>query len=105
MYDETIQRIVKKKKITPIKIDMIYLEEIVRNFQSENPLNIILTGTAGDGKTFYCREVWNRLGGSESIWNEDLKIKELKLNDKKLKFIKDLSELSDEEKEILSIMA
>ena len=105
MYDETIQRIIKRKKVTPIKVDMAYLDELVQNFKSDSPVNIVLTGTAGDGKTFYCREVRKRLDGSESTWNENNKINELNVNRNKVIFIKDLSELSDEEKEKLSLMA
>lgn len=105
MYDETIQRIIKKKKVTPIRIDMVYLDELVGNFLSTTPLSVILTGTAGDGKTFYCREVWKRLGGSESLWDENHKINELNVNGYKIIFIKDLSELSDDEKETLTLMA
>ncbi|WP_226582578.1 hypothetical protein [Halobacillus litoralis] len=105
MYDETIQRVIKKKKIKPIKVDMEYLEELVANFLSEGPDSIILTGTAGDGKTYYCREVWKKLGGSELEWDENNKIKELYVNDYKVMFIKDLSELLEEERQLLSIMA
>ncbi|WP_426052876.1 hypothetical protein [Bacillus sp. DC4300-2b2] len=105
MYDETIQRIIKKKKVTPINIEMIYLEEIIRNFHSESPASIILTGTAGDGKTYYCREVWKALGGAENQWAKNNKINELFLNGKKIIFIKDLSELSTDDKEILTLMA
>lgn len=105
MYDETIQRIIKKKKITPIKIDMVYLDELVGNFLSATPVSVILTGTAGDGKTFYCREVWKGLGGSESLWDENHKIIELNVNSYRIVFIKDLSELSDDEKETLTQMA
>ena len=28
--------------------------------------NVVLTGTAGDGKTSLCNEVWERLGGDDS---------------------------------------
>ncbi|KAB2331294.1 hypothetical protein [Bacillus mesophilum] len=105
MYDETIQSILRKKKVTPIKIDMEYLEELVENFKSVNPYSVILTGTAGDGKTYYCREIWKKLGGSEAKWAENNKIEELMVNDYKMIFIKDLSELLEDEREILSTMA
>ncbi|WHY32313.1 hypothetical protein QNH44_14880 [Cytobacillus firmus] len=105
MYDETIQSILRKKKVTPIRIDMEYLDELVENFKSVNPYSVILTGTAGDGKTYYCREIWKRLGGSEVKWAENNKIEELVVNDYKIKFIKDLSELLEDEREILSTMA
>ncbi|MCM3718120.1 hypothetical protein [Fictibacillus phosphorivorans] len=105
MYDETIQSILRKKKVTPIRIDMEYLDELVENFKSVNPYSVILTGTAGDGKTYYCREIWKRLGGSEVKWAENNKIEELVVNDYKVIFIKDLSELLEDEREILSTMA
>ncbi|NMO80100.1 MULTISPECIES: hypothetical protein [Bacillaceae] len=105
MYDETIQSILRKNKVTPIRIDMEYLEELVENFKSVNPYSVILTGTAGDGKTYYCREIWKRLGGSEVKWAENNKIEELVVNDYKVIFIKDLSELLEDEREILSTMA
>lgn len=105
MYDETIQSVLRKKKVTPIRIDMEYLEELVENFKSKNPYSVILTGTAGDGKTYYCREIWKKLGGSEAKWAENNKIEELIVNDYKMIFIKDLSELLEDEREILSTMA
>ncbi|OIJ11338.1 hypothetical protein BKP37_15795 [Anaerobacillus alkalilacustris] len=105
MYDETIQSILRKKKVTPIRIDTEYLEELVENFKSVNPYSVVLTGTAGDGKTYYCREIWKRLGGSEVKWAENNKIEELMVNNYKVIFIKDLSELLEDEREILSTMA
>jgi hypothetical protein len=105
MYDETIQSILRKNKVTPLRIDMEYLDELVENFKSINPYSVILTGTAGDGKTYYCREIWKRLGGSEVKWAENNKIEELVVNDYKVIFIKDLSELLKDEREILSTMA
>ncbi|MCY9061504.1 hypothetical protein MOE67_04545 [Bacillus inaquosorum] len=105
MYDETIQRIIKKKKVTPIKIEMIYLNQLLQNFFSESPVSVILTGTAGDGKTYYCREVWKKLGGSEEQWAKNNRINELLLNGKRIIFIKDLSELSSDDKEELILMA
>lgn len=105
MYDETIQRIIKKKKVTPIKIEMIYLNQLLQNFFSESPVSVILTGTAGDGKTYYCRELWKKLGGSEEQWAKNDRRNELHLNGKSIIFIKDLSELSSDEKEELILMA
>ncbi|MEY8752902.1 hypothetical protein [Alkalicoccobacillus gibsonii] len=105
MYDETIQSIIRKKKVTPIRIDMEYLDELVDNFLNENPYSVILTGTAGDGKTYYCREVWKKLGGDEAIWAKNNKIEKLVVNGYNVVFIKDLSELLEEERKILSTMA
>ncbi|MDF9843746.1 MULTISPECIES: hypothetical protein [unclassified Paenibacillus] len=102
MYDESIHRTLKRKNIVPIIVESVYLEELIENFRSSKPKSVILTGTAGDGKTFNCREIWISLNGSLQIWQNDNKIKELILpNGAKLFVIKDLSELKDEERGIL----
>lgn len=98
MYDEAIQRALKKNNIQPIKFETPYLQELINNFQSDFPKSVILTGTAGDGKTFCCREIWEKLGGSKEDWEKEEKIQELPIKQKKLIIIKDLSELKDEEK-------
>ncbi|SEM24090.1 hypothetical protein SAMN04488688_110123 [Paenibacillus sp. cl141a] len=104
MYDEAIHRIIKRKKMKPIIIESVYLSELIENFKSNNPKSVILTGTAGDGKTFNCREVWLELGGQVDVWQNEEKIKELVLSNlKKLYVIKDLSELKDEERGILKL--
>lgn len=103
MYDEAIHRIIKRKNIKPIIIDSVYLNELIENYSCPNPKSIILTGTAGDGKTYNCREVWLALNGSLQVWQNDDKVKVLELpNSKKLYVIKDLSELKDEERGILN---
>jgi len=104
MYDEAIHRILQQKKIKPIQISSEYMEELIENFQSESPASVILTGTAGDGKTYYCREIWSYFGGSLDTWESRDKVKQLKLpnSNKTLFVVKDLSELQDfEKKDIL----
>jgi hypothetical protein len=101
MYDETIQRTLKKKKIQPIVFETQYLGELIENFRSTSPKSVILTGTAGDGKTYYCREIWEKFGGSIEEWQQDGKVYSLALGDRELVIIKDLSELKSlEEKEL-----
>lgn len=36
-----------------------------------DPVSVILTGTAGDGKTHLCRKVWTKLNGDEKEWASD----------------------------------
>lgn len=105
MYDEAIQRSIQRKGIEPIKVDPEYLPNLIENFNLGYPKTIILTGTAGDGKTFYCREVWNALGGSKEVWDNGDTIKTLKLPEKTIFFIKDLSELSEEDRNIINDLA
>lgn len=105
MYDEAIQRSIEKKGIEPIKVEPQYLSDLIANFETSYPKNIILTGTAGDGKTYYCREVWFALGGTKKEWDDGETIKVLPLENHSLYVIKDLSELSDKNRYIINEMA
>lgn len=99
MYDEAIQRILKRQKnFPPIKFESKYLTDLVNNFRSDNPKTVILTGTAGDGKTFYCREIWQSLATQDDLWDSSKKIQSLSLGNKQLVVVKDLSELNSIEK-------
>ena len=71
------------------------------NFRLASPKSVILTGTAGDGKTYYCRQIWEEFSGSVEAWQQDGKIHRLVLGDRQLVVIKDLSELTSEEKRSL----
>ena len=108
MYDEVIQRTLRRKKLQPITFETEYLGELLDNFRSALPKSVILTGTAGDGKTYYCRQIWEEFGGSVDDWQKDSKIQRLGLGDaassssvRQLIVIKDLSELTLEEKQSL----
>ncbi|NJL01313.1 MAG: hypothetical protein HC910_12420 [Spirulinaceae cyanobacterium SM2_1_0] len=103
MYDEVIQRTLQRRKVDPIEFEANYIKEIVADLQSQSSTSIILTGTAGDGKTYCCRQIWKILGGSTEEWQKDDKIRSLELSEespicRKLVVIKDLSELTLEEK-------
>jgi hypothetical protein len=105
MYDEAIQRVLKRGKIQPIVLESKYRDELISNFKSSTPCSVILTGTAGDGKTYYCRQIWQALGGTNEAWDKGDKIQYLNLGPRRLVIIKDLSELSSSEKNILVRMA
>ena len=106
MYDEVIQRTLKRKKVDPIIFDTEYLNELNENFQGSSPKSVILTGTAGDGKTFCCRQIWKALNGQSEDWEKDQKVYQLKIGNKQLFIVKDLSELEDEIKtDLLTEMA
>lgn len=101
MYDEVIQRTLRRKKLKPISFESEYLDELLDNFGSASPKSVILTGTAGDGKTYYCREIWEKFGGSIEDWQQDKKIHRLVIGNYQLVVIKDLSELTLDEKHAL----
>ncbi|MBP7339333.1 MAG: hypothetical protein KBA48_26215 [Niveispirillum sp.] len=97
MYDESIQRALKRHKIKPIVLSAQFLDTLLSSFRSERPISQIITGTAGDGKTYHCREVWKGLGGDEATWNRGAKIQNIMVGTRTLVIVKDLSELKDDE--------
>ena len=70
MFDEEIRRAAKRTGIKPITFNHPLTERLFRCFDDSNNewKSIILTGTAGDGKTHLCRQVWEKLGGSDKDW-------------------------------------
>jgi len=92
MFDETIQRSAKRNKIKPIIFKHPFHEDVFDCFKSDSIRSVILTGTAGDGKTHLCREVWKELGGDDELWASDDPYLKLSLpNSQTLHFIRDLS--------------
>ena len=79
MYDETIQYALRRLKIKPLSLPAPCLEQIIANLGGPDPVSEVLTGTAGDGKTYRCREVWLRFGGDEKKWLRGEKIQTLAL--------------------------
>lgn len=73
MYDETIQRSSRRLGIAPILFEHPMQMPVVNSFAraTVDPVSVILTGTAGDGKTHLCRQVWNALKGDEKEWASD----------------------------------
>lgn len=97
MYDESIQRALRRHRIEPLVLPAYFLDQLLDNLRSDAPRSEILTGTAGDGKTYHCREAWLRLGGADNAWNSGKKIQRLQLGTRELVVVKDLSELRAEE--------
>lgn len=73
MYDETIQRSARRQKIAPIEFEHPLQQSIVQCFDrtTTDPVSVILTGTAGDGKTHLCRQVWKMLKGDDEDWTSN----------------------------------
>jgi hypothetical protein len=73
MYDETIQRSARRQKIAPIEFEHPLQARIIQCFDqtTTDPVSVILTGTAGDGKTHLCRQVWKALNGAPEAWASD----------------------------------
>lgn len=98
LFDEYVSAALAKAKVNPIQLASPQLEKIVEQAESGFPGSILIAGTAGDGKTYHCRELWARLGGSSSEWSrQDIVVKKLTQEDGRVAvFVKDLSELGDE---------
>lgn len=66
MYDEHIQRSARRAKIRPIIFEHPQQSQVLSCFRPDSqPTSVILTGTAGDGKTHLCRRVWQQIKGQD----------------------------------------
>ena len=98
LFDEFVTDNLVKAKVKPITLSSPLLEKIKERVSSGEPGSILIAGTAGDGKTYHCRGLWTHFGGAEKDWTAKTTVKQLTLADgRQAMFIKDLSELSDEE--------
>lgn len=106
-YDELSANSAKRNGVRPLRFDTGgLLERLVENFRAARPDSVVLTGTAGDGKTFLCREIWERLGGDKAAWNGPEKLRTLTLpSGLTLHVVKDLSEVQTTEARMLIPMA
>lgn len=101
MYDERIERSRRRAGVEPgIKLPAPTVSQALEVLRSERPASVVLTGTAGDGKTYQIRQIWLQLGGDSGLWDrEDPKtpgLLELSLGERRLLVVKDLSELNAE---------
>lgn len=73
MYDEHIRRSAARVKLEPLLFQHPIQDEVLSLFSesAESPTSVVLTGTAGDGKTHLCRQVWQQLGGDNAEWDSD----------------------------------
>lgn len=70
LYDENLRRRSKRLGISQILFEHPYEERVLRQFVGAESLrrSVILTGTAGDGKTFLCGRMWEALAGDSKVW-------------------------------------
>jgi len=108
IQDEYVRKVAKRLGIDePLDIKFPWQQEILSKFQSNGNHNlIILTGTAGDGKTKLCRDIVRALDGDdfdEDVWNENSYFS----TDERT-VVKDFSELKDDKnlliRELLTIL-
>ena len=73
MYDEHIRRSAQRFGVRPIVFTHPLEKEILSLFRAgaDGPASVVLTGTAGDGKSHLCRKIWSEIGGDEVAWSSD----------------------------------
>ena len=102
LYDEFVVAAAEKTGCDPLEIDQPLIGDLVALFRSETPVSVILTGTAGDGKTYAARKLVEALAEREAMWTNTQKVFDLPLPrraHRRIRFIKDLSELNDSDKD------
>jgi len=98
LFDEHVDAALKHAKVQPIRLPAPYITEIIDLVDSGSLSSLLIVGTAGDGKTFHCRQLWLHLGGGAEEWASESTIKHLKLPDDRLiVFVKDLTELNEQD--------
>jgi hypothetical protein len=91
IWDEHVTSVASELGVEPLHVPSQRVNELVANFHLPDARNVILTGTAGDGKTWHCRQVFFRLGGTERDWNRHDALAEAAVGERLLTVIKDLS--------------
>lgn len=73
MYDEHIRKSAKRAGIRPLAFVHPVEQDVLSQFNPERSerRSVVLTGTAGDGKSHLCGKIWKLLGGSETQWSSD----------------------------------
>lgn len=77
MYDEHIRKSARRAGVRPlafahpVESELLPLFDAVQEPATGKATSVILTGTAGDGKSHLCGKIWHLLGGSEAEWGTD----------------------------------
>jgi hypothetical protein len=95
-YDEHVTKFAEKLGVDEINIDNGLFSKLYNSF-IEEPKSIIISGSAGDGKTYLLRKLYETLNKSDSTWNDY--IPELNFDTYNIKFIKDFTEIEQIDKE------
>lgn len=97
-FDEHVQRTAERKNVEPIHVSAPKKEALKDSWQQPAPPTVVLTGTAGDGKTYTCRRALEEAGADMTGW-ASAKILDVDVPGAgTVRVIKDLAELTDEEK-------
>jgi hypothetical protein len=93
MYDEHVLEGARHFDVEPISVDTDKIGPILEALDGPEPRSVILTGTAGDGKTWHCRQIYTTLVGTEEEWRQTKCLIEATLpGGRCLVIVKDLSQ-------------
>ncbi|MBO5996297.1 MAG: hypothetical protein J6P77_03550, partial [Acetobacter sp.] len=101
MYDECVIKAAKDYGCTPLDIEIPLIDDIVTMLQKPSPKSVILTGTAGDGKTYTVRKIVEKLSNNNNTLTNEKTYHfphSLPSSRRPLYIIKDLSELDNKDK-------
>jgi hypothetical protein len=100
IYDEHVLRAARENGVRPIEVSSPLLGRIIDNFRSADPVSVILTGTAGDGKTWHARKTYTALGGDPGEWDSAEGMLDFRLpSGKELLVVKDLSQFHEDSRQ------
>ena len=102
LFDEFVSKTADEIGCKPLRIKQPLIETLENNFKSPDPMSIILTGTAGDGKTYIARNLAQNLSGKNNVWDtteQEVTITLPGQDGRKITFIKDLSQLASSDLE------
>ncbi|MDD2886800.1 MAG: hypothetical protein PHY66_03285 [Aliarcobacter sp.] len=95
-YDEHVTKYAEKLGVDEINIDNGLFVRLY-NFFIEEAKSIIISGSAGDGKTYLLRKLYETLNKNNSTWSDY--IPELSFDKYQIKFIKDFTEIEQIDRE------
>lgn len=95
-YDEHVSKYAKQLGVDEINIDNGLFKKLHENFIAQ-PKPIIISGSAGDGKTYLLRKLYGTLNGDTVKWDKEY-IPEVSYNGFTIKFIKDFTEVEKKDK-------
>jgi len=100
LCDENLRQAQAMFDVAPIDTPAPRANDLKSAILGSSPKNVILTGTAGDGKTYHIRQFFMDVFGDRADeWPGDDGVLRLPLGEsRELRIIRDLSEISDTEK-------
>lgn len=98
-YDEHVSKYAERLGVDEINIDNGLFSKLFQTFVVK-PRSIILSGSAGDGKTYLLRKLFEQISGNMDSWR-DTYIPEAIYNEYSIKFIKDFTEIEKEDKQVV----